>query len=291
MLKICLKFLLIPLSLVLAGVAHAQLAAVKVTDSIQVITGQGGNIGVFMGDDGTFMIDDKFPHMSQELMDVLAAIGAENPRFLINTHYHGDHTGGNENFGKAGSTIVAHHNVRKRLASGGTISAFNANIPPAPEGALPVLTYELDMTFHINGDHVRAIHVPAAHTDGDSFVMFEVANVLHTGDLFFNGFYPFIDVENGGSVQGVIDAASAMLELSNSDTVIIPGHGPLATPADLENYRDMLMVVQERLGERKAKGMTAQEAAVSDPLADLEEKWGDGRFTGEQWIKIIYDGI
>ena len=221
MLRTNLKFLFVPLCLAIAGVTHAQLAAVKITDSIQVITGQGGNIGVFMGDDGTFMIDDKFPHMSQELMDVLASIGAENPRFLINTQYHGDHTGGNENFGKAGSTIVAHHNVRKRLASGGTISAFNANIPPAPEGALPVLTYELDMTFHINGDHVRAIHVPAAHTDGDSFVMFEVANVLHTGDLFFNGFYPFIDVENGGSVQGVIDAASAMLELSNSDTCLL----------------------------------------------------------------------
>ncbi len=273
------------------SVAIAQVKTVKITDSIYAITGKGGNIGVFIGADGTFMIDDKFADMSESIMQAVTSIGGENPRFLINTHYHGDHTGGNENFGKLKATIVAHHKVYQRLAEGTRIAAFNAETPPAAEKALPVITFDSEIMFHINGDHVRVIYVDPAHTDGDSFVHFQQENVIHSGDLFFNGFYPFIDIENGGSVQGVIDAAEKILELSNENTQIIPGHGPMATRADLQAYRDMLIQARERLSPLKASGLSAEDAALENPLSELAEQWGDGLFTTEKWISLIYDDL
>ena len=269
----------------------SQVTSEQVSDGLYMLVGKGGNIGVSIGDDGTFMIDDKFADMSPAIQDAITGLGGDTPRFLVNTHFHGDHSGGNENFGNAGSTIVAHHNVHKRLSEGSTIAAFNMTSPPAPEAALPVISFESNMTFHLNGDHVQVIHVPNAHTDGDAFVHFTGANVIHTGDLFFNGFFPFIDVPNGGSVPGVIAAINQMLELANDDTVIIPGHGPIAGVGELTAYRDMLVTANDRLGELRAQGFTGAEAAAKTPLADLDEQWGKAMFSAEKWITIIYDGV
>jgi cyclase len=263
----------------------------QVTESIYIIKGNGGNIGVFIGDDGTFMIDDKFAPMSDNIMKALKSVGASTPKYLLNTHFHGDHSGGNENFGNAGATIVAHHNVYQRLADGSTIAAFAMETPPAPDTALPVLTFDSELVFNINGERVRTFHVPSAHTDGDAMIHFEGSNVIHTGDIFFNGFYPFIDVSNGGSVQGVIDAANQALALANAETKIIPGHGPMANKAQLLEYRDMLVTVEQRLSKLKADGKMAEQAIAEFPLMDLEEEWGDGMFNGDKWIGLIYDGI
>ena len=280
------------LAATLSGAAAAQqIDAVEVRDNIHMLTGDGGNIGVLIGADGTFMIDDKFAPLTEAILAKVGELGGDTPKFLLNTHYHGDHTGGNENLGKAGSLIVAHENVRKRLAAGTTITAFDMVTPAQGPPALPVITFTRDMRFHLNGQTVDIVHLPAAHTDGDSFVHFVDANVIHTGDVVFNGFYPFIDVENGGTLKGVIAAADILLAHANDDTRIIPGHGPLASRQDLVAYRDMLATVQERLGALKAAGKSASEAVAEAPLEDLEAEWGDGNFTGDRWIALIYGGI
>ena len=263
----------------------------KVQNGIYMLVGQGGNIGLFIGEDGTFLIDDQFAPLTPKHLEAIKAAGGEVPRFLINTHYHADHTGGNENLGKAGTLIFSHDQVRERLTVETVIKAFNMVTPPLPKAALPVVTFSSDITFHLNGDTLRAFHVPRAHTDGDSVIHFKNANVIHSGDVFFNGLYPFIDVDHGGAVKGMIQAADAVLKLADGNTKIIPGHGPLGDKAQLQAYRDMLATAYERLSQLKAKGMSMEEAVAEKPLADLEELWGKGMFPGEKWISLIYDGL
>ena len=218
-------------------------------------------------------------------------MGGDTPKFLINTHFHGDHTGGNENLGSKGTLIVSHDNVRQRLEDGSFIKAFGMKSGPANKAALPVMTFSETMHFHINGDSVNAIHVPNAHTDGDSIIHFKKANVVHAGDVFFNGFYPFIDADHGGSVKGVIKAADTILAITDSNSKIIPGHGPLADKAQLQAYRDMLQTAYTRLVALKNQGMSAEDAIAKKPLADLEDKWGKGIFTGDKWIAVVYPGV
>ena len=169
-----------------------------------MIIGQGGNIGLLTGAEGSFLVDDQFAPLTEKIIEVVKSVGGDVPRFLINTHYHGDHTGGNENTGKAGTLIMAHHAVRERLVNGSYIGAFDMKSGPADKAALPTVTYSENMHVYINGETIRIIHVPSAHTDGDSFVVFEDANIVHAGDIFFNGFFPFIDRDNGGSVRGEV---------------------------------------------------------------------------------------
>jgi cyclase len=180
------------------------IGVIPVTDNIYMLTGQGGNIGLFVGKDGTFVVDDQFSPLTDKIFAAIKSVGGETPRYLINTHFHGDHTGGNENLGKAGTLIISHDNVRERLVNGSYIEAFAMNAPPANAVALPVLTFSRDMHFHINDESVKAVHLPGAHTDGDSIIHFENANLVHAGDMFFNGFYPFIDAANGGSLKGTM---------------------------------------------------------------------------------------
>jgi glyoxylase-like metal-dependent hydrolase (beta-lactamase superfamily II) len=271
--------------------SEVKIMTVPVAEQIYMITGEGGNIGLFIGTDGTFLIDDQFAPLTDKIVAAIKSAGGEFPKFLINTHYHGDHTGGNENLGQGGTLIFSHHNVRERLSTGSFIAAFNMKREALPREGLPVVTFSEDITFHLNGHSIRAIHLPQAHTDGDSFIYFKKANVIHAGDIFFNGFYPFIDFEHGGSVKGMIKAVDKILSLADDKTKIIPGHGPLGDKAQLTGYRQMLEVVYQRLGKLKAEGKTVQEAVAAKPLADLEETWGDGIFKGDSWIEIIYSGI
>jgi len=272
-------------------VAKVTVTPVKITDHLYMLSGKGGNIGLFIGNDGTFLIDDQFAPLTEQIITVIKNVGGTHPKLLINTHYHPDHTGGNENLGEENTLIFSHDNVRKRLHDGYTIKAFNAEQSPfAPEG-LPVVTFSKDITFHLNGEDVHAVFVPNAHTDGDSFIVFPKANVIHTGDVFFNGFYPFIDVEHGGSLQGMIAAADTILKLADDATRIIPGHGPLGDKAQLKHYRNMLATVLKRLKDLKATGKSANDAVTKKPLADLEKEWGDGHFKGDQWIQLIYSSI
>jgi len=271
--------------------SDAEIKAVPVADQIYMIAGQGGNIGLFIGEDGTFLIDDQFAPLTEKILEAIKSVGGQHPRFLINTHYHGDHTGGNEKLGQSGTLIVSHDNVRERLISGAYIGAFKMKPPPTAKAGLPVVTFSKNIKFHLNGDTVMVKHVPHAHTDGDSFIYFQAANVIHTGDLFFNGFYPFIDVNHGGSLKGMIKGVEKVLRVADDQTKIISGHGPLGDKQQLASYRKMLGIAYERLRILKAKGKTAEEAAATKPLADLETTWGNGLFKSDQWIKLIYSGV
>lgn len=263
----------------------------RLTPQIYMLAGEGGNIGLFIGPDGTFLIDDQYAPLTDKIVAAIKSVGGDYPRFLINTHYHGDHTGGNENLGKGGTLIFSHDNVRERLLSGSFIEAFNMKRPALGPDGLPVVTFGHDLSFHLNGDRVRVIHTPHAHTDGDSLISFSKANVIHAGDLFFNGFYPFIDVNHGGTLKGMIKGVDTIVAMADDDTKIIPGHGPLADKADLLRYRDMLVVAHERLARLKAAGKSPEQAIAAKPLVDLEETWGNGLFSGERWIEVIYSGI
>lgn len=210
---------------------------------IAVLFGQGGNIGVSHGPDGTVLIDDQFAPLTPAIQAAVAGLGATPVKYLINTHWHFDHTGGNENFGKAGALIMAHDNVRVRMVAGSAGFA-GRSIPPAPKVALPVVTYADGLKLHLNGDEVRTVHLSHAHTDGDSVVIWKTANVVHMGDLFFHKVtLPFIDLNSGGSAKGLLAAIEKVLPMIDDRTKVIPGHGPLATKADLTAYRDMLRTV------------------------------------------------
>ncbi|RLA37773.1 MAG: MBL fold metallo-hydrolase [Gammaproteobacteria bacterium] len=287
--------LAILLMILLPALAVAQdevrITTQRVAGNIHMLQGQGGNIGLFIGPEATFLVDDQFAPLTEKILAAVKAAGGKAPDFLLNTHYHGDHTGGNENLGKGGTLILSHDNVRERLVAGSFIAAFKMKAPPQSGAALPVVTFNDEMTLHINGETVRTFHVAHAHTDGDSVVQFVNANVIHTGDLFFNGFYPFIDVQHGGSLRGMIDGVDRILALANDDTRIIPGHGPLGSRADLIAYRDMLATALQRLRALKDEGMTAAEAVAAKPLADLEAEWGDGFLAGDTWIGVVYPGV
>ena len=270
---------------------EVEIMIVPVATQIYMLSGEGGNIGLFIGDDGTFLIDDQFAPLTEKIVAAIKSVGGDFPKFLINTHYHGDHTGGNENLGQGGTLIFSHDNVRERLSTGSFIEAFNMKREAMPREGLPVVTFSADISFHLNGESLSAIHVPHAHTDGDSFIYFKKANVIHAGDIFFNGFYPFIDVTHGGSLKGMIKAADKILSLADDKTKIIPGHGPMGDKAQLAGYRQMLWTAYERLRKLKAEGKTAQEAVAAKPLADLEGTWGDGIFNSDRWIEIIYSGV
>lgn len=292
------KMMVLPVFLVavfvhvaLAQAEDEKIVPTAVTDQIYMLMGSGGNIGLFIGDDGSFLIDDQFAPLTEKIVQAVKSIGGEQPKFLFNTHYHGDHTGGNENFGKGGTLIFSHDNVRERLQTGFFIREFNMKQEGVGSAGLPVVTFSTEMSFHLNGDTVRAIHIPHSHTDGDSIIHFSSANVVHAGDVFFNGFYPFIDVSHGGSLKGMIQGVREILLLSDENTKIIPGHGPLGNREELQNYLQMLETAYGRLRKLKAEGKSVQEAMAAQPLKDLEETWGDGLFTSDKWIEIIYSGV
>ncbi|MEE9130388.1 MAG: MBL fold metallo-hydrolase [Phycisphaerales bacterium] len=268
-----------------------QIKTVKVSENVYMLVGSGGNIGLSIGEDGAFMIDDQFAPLTDKILAAVRTLTDQPVRFLVNTHWHGDHVGGNENMGKAGAIIVAHENVRKSMSTEHFMEAFNRSLPASPEAALPVVTFTDAMNFHWNGDDVHVFHVEPAHTDGDSIIHFRHANVLHTGDTFFNGMYPYIDVSSGGSIDGVIAAADTALKLCNDKTKIIPGHGELADADDLRAYREVLQAVRDRVRSLVDAGKTREEVIAAKPSAEFDADWGAGFMRPDVWIGIVYDGM
>jgi glyoxylase-like metal-dependent hydrolase (beta-lactamase superfamily II) len=256
-----------------------------------MLTGSGGNIGLSIGEDGAFLIDDQYAPLTAKINAAVSELTDAPARFLVNTHWHGDHTGGNENFGAAGTLIVAHENVRKRMSTDQFTAAFNREVPASPEGAWPVVTFTDAVTFYWNDDEIRVQHVEAAHTDGDALIHFVGADVIHAGDTVFNGFYPYIDVSAGGSISGVIHAAERILEMAGPDTKIIPGHGPLATPADLEAYHAVLQTAHERVSAMIKEGQTREQVVAALPMSEFDEAWGAGFMAPDVWIGIVYDSL
>ena len=256
--------------------AQAQSAPQEMTvyhavPGVAVIYGSGGNIGVSYGEDGNVLIDDQYAPVTEQILAAVRAIDPDPIRFVINTHWHGDHTGGNENLGRGGTVIVAHDNVRRRMSVEQLVRG-NA-VPASPKAALPVVTFSEGVGLHLNGDEIRAIHVANAHTDGDALIHWTRANVIHMGDVYFRGMLPFIDLDSGGSIDGMIAAMGVALELANENTVIIPGHGRVGTRADLERDRDTLIALRNRIGQGIAAGRTLEEL-IAEGHAD-----GHGRDT------------
>lgn len=282
----------------LTGAAAAQdaprdveIRVAQVRDNIHVLYGQGGNIGISIGKDGVFMIDDQFAPLTGKILEAVATLTDKPVKFLVNTHWHFDHTGGNENFGKEGALIVAHENVRTLMSAEQVIEAFGQTVPAAPPEALPVITFTDSMTFHWNEDEVKVTHVLPAHTDGDSFVHFVNDNVIHAGDLYFNGMYPFIDAEHGGSIDGMIAATSRILRLADDDTRIIPGHGEVSGVRELRTFREMLRTVRDNIQLQIAAGKTKEEIIAAKPTAQFDEAWGGGFLQPDQWVGIVIDSL
>ncbi|PLX84204.1 MAG: MBL fold metallo-hydrolase [Desulfuromonas sp.] len=263
----------------------------KVAEGIHALFGRGGNIAVSTGPDGVFMIDDQYAPLTDKIRAAVAAISAAPVRFVLNTHWHGDHTGGNENFGEAGAVLVAHQNVRKRLSSGQLLEFFDRQVPPAPGGALPVVTFTEDLTFHLNGDEISVFHVGPAHTDGDAVVHFKKARVVHMGDTYFNGLYPFIDLSSGGSVHGVIASVDRVLATVDDAARIIPGHGPLSDVSELRSYRYMLATVRDRIQGQIKAGNPLEKVIESRPTAEFDARLGGGFIKPEQFVEIVYRSL
>lgn len=275
-----MKTLLLPLwPLLAAGALSAQeLTVTPVTGGIHMINGHGGNIGVCAGDDGLLLIDAKFANLAEPMRAALAGLGEGDPAFLLNTHYHPDHTGGNAVFG-AVTAILAHHNVRARLMAGED---------PPPE-ALPVLTFEEGVSLHFNGEEIEVVHFPAAHTDGDAVVFFTGSDAVHMGDIMFHGLFPYVDIDAGGSVDGVIAAVEAVLARIGPETRVIPGHGDLATPDDLRTYLRMIRETRAAVEDGMAAGKTLEELQAAG-VAQEWSGWSWGFISAERWIATLHRG-
>jgi len=271
--------------------SKVQIKTEKLTNSTYMLTGAGGNLGVSIGADAVFVIDDQFAPLTPKIKAAIRKLSKKPVKFVLNTHWHFDHTGGNENFGKAGTLIVAHDNVRKRMSTAQLIEFLGMPIKASPKRALPVVTFTTDVTFHLNGDEVHVFHVANGHTDGDAIVHFKKSNVIHLGDIFFNKLYPFIDTSSGGSVDGMIAATDRVLSLANDDTKLIPGHGPLATKDDLQIYRDMLATTSTRIKAQIKEGKKLEEAIAAKPTAEFDAVWGKGFLLPSKFVEMLWKNL
>lgn len=256
----------------------------KISGNVYMLQGRGGNVGAVVGAEGILIVDDDYKAVSEKLAAALKELGNEKPRFILNTHWHGDHTEGNQVFGKD-STIVAHINVRKRLIDPPVI--FGRKTEPYPSIALPIVTYSESMSIHLNGEEIKLVHYPNGHTDGDTVVFFENAKVVHFGDTFFFGRFPFVDIDSGGSVQGLINNIGALIQKVPADAKLIPGHGPVATHADLKNYHSIIAESSKIVTDAMKAGKSLDEIKK----AGLPEKFkeaGSGFIKTDAWIETIH---
>jgi glyoxylase-like metal-dependent hydrolase (beta-lactamase superfamily II) len=244
----------------------------RLSDNVHVLEGAGGNVAAFTWDGGVLLVDDKIAPASPKLKAAVATISARPIRFVVNSHWHPDHRGGNEALAAEGSVIVAHENVRRHMSVETLIAVFDRRLPAAPPKALPIVTFTRDVTFHLGGEEISVVHVDPAHTDGDSFVFFRSANVLHMGDCYLNGSYPVVDYSTGGVFTGIIAAADRALEMADARTRIIPGHGPVASREDLRQWREMLVTILERVRQAVAAGASLEQVKAARPTREWDDR-------------------
>ncbi|WP_299161936.1 MBL fold metallo-hydrolase [uncultured Tenacibaculum sp.] len=269
---------------------EVKITSKKITNNIYMLQGQGGNIGLFVGDDSVFMIDDQFAPLTNKILTKVKEISNKPIKYLVNTHWHGDHTGGNENMKKNDVLIFSHENVRKRMSADQTVRGRLKKA--SPKEALPVITFTNDMNFHINGEDVLVSHVHNAHTDGDAHIYFLSSNVIHMGDTYFQGKFPFIDLNSGGSIKGYIESINKVLLLSNDETVIIPGHRSLSNKAELKVYKKMLITLRDRVQENINKGKTLAEVSKDESITkEYKEEYGAWFISAKEMRETIYKSL
>lgn len=260
----------------------------KLADGLWVLYGAGGNLALDAGSDGALLVDAQYAEMSPKILAAVKQLTDQPIRWLVNTHWHGDHTGGDAHMAEAGALVFAHDRVRERLIEGQVNQFFGRTVEPASGKALPAVTFDGAMTLHVNGEDAVAFHVAPAHTDGDVMVWFPKANVLHMGDTFFSGLYPIIDLESGGSIDGMVADAELALKKVNAGTKIIPGHGPVGDKATLQAYHDMLVGVRAAVAKLVKQKKTLEETVAAKPTAPWDEQWGKGFIKPEVFTKMIW---
>lgn len=263
----------------------------QLSDTVYMLMGAGGNVGISSGTDGLYIIDDKVKQATGPLLEAIRKISDEPIRFVINTHYHGDHTGSNEVIANAGAVIIAHHNIYKRLNTEQVSIFMNSTTPPVAKSALPVVTFNDQLSMHFNGETATVYHVANGHTDGDAIIHFPVSNVIHMGDMFFNGRYPYVDLDAGGSLQGMVAAADLALTMANASTRIIPGHGPLGVTEDLKNYRDFLIEASTRVQALIDEDMSLEQIIDAKPTQEWDEELGKTWITPPQFVTFVYNSL
>jgi glyoxylase-like metal-dependent hydrolase (beta-lactamase superfamily II) len=263
-----------------------QIKTYKMTESIYMLEGDGGNIGLLAGKDGAVMIDDQFAPLTEKIKNAIKKVTDAQVKFVINTHFHGDHVGGNENFGKEGAIIVAQSNSRLRMTTDQFNATFNSQQKAAPYDALPKITFADSVTLHLNGQTLQVMHIKNAHTDGDAIIYFKESNIIHAGDVFVRYGLPFIDQPHGGSIDGMIAGTDMILNLANDDTKIIPGHGAIATKKDVLDYKNMLVTVRNRIVDAMKQGKTLNEIVAMDPTKEFT-----AGFDRSSFIMLVYDSL
>jgi cyclase len=274
-----------------AAGATTPIKTAKLTDTIFLLQGVGGNMVAQIGPDGKLLIDSSVATASRAIVQTLGKLNGSPLKLLLNTHWHFDHTDGNAALHDAGAFIIAQENTRLRLSTPQKMKLFNLDFPASPTGGLPQLTFVDSEKLYFDNDELDMVHAPNAHTDSDIFVHFVSGNVIHTGDLWFNGFYPLIDDSTGGTVNGMIQGVDQVLALADDKTKIVPGHGPLGDKRALQKYRDMLSTVANRIEKLKIAGQTLDQVIAAKPTADLDGAWGSGRMTPDLFVTVVYNTL
>src|SRR5215813_9197120 len=271
--------------------ASAKITTQTLRGNVSALIGSGGNIGVLSGSDGKLIIDSGYSGSQKQIADALVSVSGNPIKHLINTHWHFDHTDGNEWMHSAGATITAHENTQRHLSTSTRVEDWNFTFPPWPAGAIPTEVFNADETLHLNGATIALKYCGPAHTDGDISAYFTEADVFHTGDTWWNGHYPFIDYSTGGSLDGMIKAAEANLAMVTDKTIVIPGHGPVGGKSQMNEYRDMLAAIRDRVAVLKKEGKSLNEIVAAKPTAAYDAKWGRGFVNGELFTKLVYKGV
>ncbi len=274
-----------------AAAAHATITTIPLRSNVSVLAGSGGNIAVLTGFDGKLVVDSGYASSQPQVSNAMGLLSSSPIKQLINTHWHLDHTDGNEWIHSAGAVITAHENTQKRLSTTQTIAAFNAVVPAAPAGAIPTEVFTDKKVIHHNNVTLQLVHYMPAHTDSDISIHFEEPAILHVGDTWFNAAYPFIDYSSGGSIDGMIHAASRNLAITTSETMIIPGHGPVGNKAQLTEFRDVLVEARDKVAALKQQGKTLEEVVAAKPMAKYDEKWGAGFVPATLFAGLVYQGV
>jgi cyclase len=277
-----------PLAAIRAMFAAIPIQSQKLTDNLTLLSGPGGNVAVLTGRDGKVVVDTFVAPAWPKLKDALSGLGSEPVKTVVNTHWHYDHTDNNAPLHESGATVLAHENSKARMSETHELAVLGLKISPSPTEALPQQTLKDTLKLDANGENVHLAHLLPAHTDTDVYVHFEKADVLHTGECFFNGIYPYIDAGTGGKISGMVVATEKLLGVAGRNTKIIPGHGPLGNKADLERFRDMLATARERVQKLKSSGKSMEETVAVKPFSDLDPVWGKGHFNGDAFVRIVY---